>query len=328
MQDVDTLIWAQSVIKSDIPKEGQLWPDYAVHATECALYYCVREYSAEVKNGTLVEISREVTDNKRNPASWQVGASLIEDGLLESEQKSLAFDKVKSIAQRTDLQLGSTFNLSQAAVDSISHFVQPTFGPCLNQTAGGTCDFETDPINGFYIAEGGLENGTVQYKPPAAKVLWDTPSIEDVFSNVARSMSNAIRNGADEGPAATVSGQIGVTTTVYRIDWRWITLHVIIEAGVVVFLAVTAWKSRTRYGRPLPVWKSSALAALATGENARGPDHSTATRTELEDWARKKPMSLMGGFHSRLVGGYTPVTSETEMNRVAMGTAYSPHAGV
>ena len=314
MQDIDTLIWAQSAIKTDIPKDGELWPDYAVHATECALYYCVREYSAKVTNGTLNEASVEIGDERRNPASWQIRFSE-ESELLESLKKSIAFDPIQSIVGRTDLQLGSTFNLSREAVDSISNFVRPIFGPCLNRS--GDCDFNEQPINGYYVAQNGLDEGIQQYDPPAAKVLWESANFQDVFDNVALSMSNAIRNGADEGDSATIVGRVSVNITVYKVDWRWIVLHVAIEVGAVVFLAVTAWVSRTRYGHPLPVWKSSALAALAKGENIREPNASLSTRVDLEDRARGESLALIRHYYGSRVGGYKPMPSNTviEMDR-------------
>ena len=295
MQDVDALIWSQSVVKVEPPKEGQLWPDIPVHATECALYYCVKEYTSEVKNGTLIETSAECTDEKRNPKSWELRSKILnntgDNGLSDSFVKSLAFDDTQSALRRTDLQLGSKYNVSKAAVDSISGFVQSSFGPCLNSS--GICDFEEDPINGYYIASGSLEEGQQEYEPAAAKVFWETDDLAYVFDNVARSMSNAIRNGADEGGSAVIPGEVGVTIAVYDVDWRWISLHVSIELGVMLFLALTMWASASRFRLPIPVWKSSSLAVLFSGANAR-EGLNASTKTELEDVARTMFSTLAG----------------------------------
>jgi hypothetical protein len=294
MGGVDTLIWSQSVIKVEVPEslENALWPDFPVHATECALYYCVREYDSEVNNGTLVERSVELTNEKRDPESWQISriASATGGTLSDSFNKSIAFDKTQSFPRRTDLRLGDRFNLSQAAVDSISHFVQLTFGPCLN--ASGICDFNKDPINGYFVTEGGLKTGMQQYEPPAAKVFYDANDLGAVFDKVARSMSNAIRNGADEG--AAIEGIVGITTTVYDIDWRWIVLHGLILIGAVLFLITTVWASSTRFARPLPVWKSSSLAVLLRhNEEFCNGLGACPTREELEHSARSVRSSLL-----------------------------------
>ena len=94
-------------------------------------------------------------------------------------------------------------------------------------------------------------------------------------------------------------------------------LHVTIEVGAVVFLVVTVWVSRTRYGHPLPVWKSSALAALTKGENVREPNAGQSTRIDLEDRARGELLTLIRHYHGSRVGGYKPMASnmEIEMDR-------------
>lgn len=71
MGDVDTLIWAQSIIKVDAnPTPESAWPDFVVSATECALYYCVRNYTAKVRNSTLSEKSAALEGTIRVAESW------------------------------------------------------------------------------------------------------------------------------------------------------------------------------------------------------------------------------------------------------------------
>jgi hypothetical protein len=300
MQDVDTLIWSQSLIRIQVTDENRdnAWPDYPIHATECALYYCVQEYTSEVNNGTLAETSAE-TDDKRNPESWQVymASHLSEtgpEGLSAAFNKSTAFNETYSFARRTDLQLGDRFNLSQAAVDGTSRLMQETFGPCLD---GSRCDFDRDPINGYYMSRNLIDQGTAAFEPPVAQVLFEAADVGDLFGGLARSMSNAIRNGADataeESAGARVVGLVGVDTTVYHVDWRWIALHGLVELGAILFLGATVWTSSSRLGRAIPAWKSSSLAALFKGpEGLRRALENASTTAALDDSARGILLSL------------------------------------
>lgn len=47
-REIDTLIWTQGVIKVDNSTNIWQWPNTSVHAVECALYYCVKDYSFRV----------------------------------------------------------------------------------------------------------------------------------------------------------------------------------------------------------------------------------------------------------------------------------------
>ncbi|SPO06761.1 uncharacterized protein DNG_09455 [Cephalotrichum gorgonifer] len=220
MGDIDTLIWAQTIIKVDGGKDSdEKWPNYDVHATECALYYCVRNYTAEVHNATLFETSTILEDEKRLPESWSIAQPDSYENISDVVVHSLAYHPVESAIERTDLQLGRdgsdiSWSISQPAVDGISAYMQNTFASCLVGTVNCTDDVNTwAPTNG-YLVGGELLSGQwqEQYEPSVSKTLWNEKDLSKIFDNVAMSMSNAIRNGADD--AESKSGSIGVPVTV------------------------------------------------------------------------------------------------------------------
>lgn len=157
MEHVDTLIWAQSILKV---KSGTLpldWPNVIVQASECALYYCVKNYTTEVRNGTLIESSSILIDERRSADSWQL---LNWDDkkfgrVPDSVADSIAFNPAGSYGTRSDLRLGTHYNISQDAVEGTSAFMQQTFSACLGR---GICHASnpvnwTNPLNGFYSTQ-------------------------------------------------------------------------------------------------------------------------------------------------------------------------------
>ncbi|KAK1252177.1 hypothetical protein MKX08_003364 [Trichoderma sp. CBMAI-0020] len=302
MKNVDTLIWSQTVIKVDADPNSnstETWPDFKVGASECALYYCARRYEGDYKNGFINITSTELKDQKRSPQSWEPLNPKFQSGkgVAEKVIKSLAYDPQESIIRRTDLQLhgdGATtgWNVSDAAVNGISYYTQTLFADCLN---GKNCTQAVGSWgvpNGFYISKlsnvSGVEKQAEQFRPSVAKVLWETDDFEQVFDNIAASMSNAIRSGADGGQ--TEKGDVLQPTTVYVVAWPWIILHAAIELGGIVLLILTIRSSgsNTAY-----IWKSSELAVLSKGVALGDLFKEAHTAEELEERAKNIPTVLV-----------------------------------
>lgn len=288
-QDLDTLIWSMSMIRAepDSTNASAAWPDLPLLATECALFYCVNHYETLVSNGTLREVSRQVADSTRDKTSWQPeGANT--DILNGSQLTSLAFDKFYSLVPRTDLVLlspetGSRFNISKAAVDSISDYYQSTFASELHNYSEGI-------FNGYYMT-----SGQVQYEPGVMQALFGSKDLNATFTALAVSMSNAIRTGADEtfdGVPISVIGSKGDIVTFYRIVWPWISLHCFIVAVGIVFMVLTIWENK-RHGWEVPLWRSSGLAIASRGEAVT--DVLSGMQT-LEDMWKKARISRVTLF--------------------------------
>ncbi|CAG9955523.1 unnamed protein product [Clonostachys rosea f. rosea IK726] len=273
MADIDTLIWSQTIIKvvnDTSATEGIPWPSYEAHATECALYYCAREYNFIFNNSTKTETSSsEIMDAKQHPDSWKPDSRL-GDVFAPDVIDSLAYHPNDSYIPRNDLQLyvdvenglAKSWSISKDAVTGISYFVQTLFSTCLSQTCSDTPDEWVAPT-GFYFHHG---PGTISmqdaYEPAPSKVLWEATHINATFASIARSMSNALQAGDD-----TKDSQIGTviqSVTTYRIEWGWIALHCATTAAMLSFFILTLL-SRAPSGARVPVWKTSNLAILSRG---------------------------------------------------------------
>lgn len=267
--ELETLIWSMSMIRAD-PNDSNntaAWPNFPVSAMECALYYCVKNYTFTVSGGTLREVSKEVTEMTRVKDSWGVGegyASLMN----KSQINSIAFDKIVSAIHRSDLTLfsaasGRRFNISSVAVNSISSYFQSTFASQPHELEITETPAETGRLNGYYMRSTQLE-----YEPSVMQALFSSTDLNATFTALAASMSNALRTGADgsfEGIPVTVTGERGELTTYYRIVWPWICLHCFVVLVGAVFLGITICENR-RYGRMVPLWKSSSLAIASRGK--------------------------------------------------------------
>lgn len=284
MSDVNTLIWSETMIKvkaDPFGKKEEMWPDFDVEASECALYYCVREYSVAVRDGIVFQESAPVESVKRNPTSWKpMGNNPSENKLSDKVIQSLAYHPTDSLVERSDLQLindsGDRWNISKEAVDGISYFMQHLFAACLDRPSGGKVDC-TDATenwgitNGFYLTVNSSKGATEEYQPNSAKVLFQASDLDDTFKKIAMSMSNALRAG--DSDKASTGGVVLTPKTVYAVDWRWFTLPSFVELAGLIFFGLAVWSTAKTRGS-VPVWKSSELAVLA---------HGIAAHTALKD---------------------------------------------
>ncbi|KAH6889839.1 hypothetical protein B0T10DRAFT_513043 [Thelonectria olida] len=282
MKKLDTLIWSTSIIRVLAPDNHlTAWPDLPLEATECALYYCINNYTTRVQDGILSEISSQLTAT-RHPQSW-VPMNLDSQVLPEPYLSNLEFDDNLSGIVRSDLQLVSpnshaTYNVSQTAVDSISSFFQSTFtDPARTNTSRGSY---SGRLNAFLVNQTGL-----QYAPAMAQVLWNADDLPATFEAVAASMSNALRLG-DAGGLLQV-GQGGRLRTFYRVQWGWIVLPAGVALAGGVFLALTMLRSQAR-----TVWKSSTLALLSRRLMVGLALEGAETLSEMEALAKKAEETL------------------------------------
>jgi hypothetical protein len=248
------------------------------------LYYCVQSYDTKVVNGTLFENHVTADDSARGQHSWQIRNEGYDGTANASTITNLAFDGFYSSLLRTDLQLGSAYNISQTAVDWISSYFQRTF-------ANDTGNLSFDPsgvngkVNGWYIT-----TGKIQYKPSIASVLYESENMTDRFNTLAVSMSNAMRMGSDG--AANQDGCLQVLYVKVRVEWEWISLHVLAIGIGTLFWLHTVWETKVANS---PVWTSSSLAILWAGEHAADilPD-SVVSKKSLEKAAKGASMQLLG----------------------------------
>lgn len=290
---LSTLIWSQTILRHP-PSTNTTYLGSSlspVTATECALHYCVKSYNVTVTNGILTS-SASTTDLSRDPSSWKLQGVLNNPPptLPATRQDDISYHPRFSYPPRTDLSIGG-YNVSQAAVNSISQMIQRTFASCTAVTRNCTTTLEAvadnwTPLNGYYMTA----RNEIQFEPSVASVFWNG-DINSTFESVAESLSNAIRAGGDVDGQEAVEGQMGILVVRYQVDWLWILLHVAVVVGVLVMMV---WVL-VRTGQGVPVWGSSTLALLKKGEEF-GASLAGAERVEeMEDRAREVEIMLFGG---------------------------------
>ncbi|RMJ17171.1 hypothetical protein CDV36_003159 [Fusarium kuroshium] len=271
---------------------GFKWPGPKVSAQECALYYCVKQYTAIVRNGTLKENSTTLKSQTRIKGSWQINAeqsSYTENLKMPEYGKDyLAWDPVVGAFSRSPLELGSPgssmrWSITQAAVYSINVLMKRTFTSCME--GRDKCQPERDwgPPNGYAVDYSGA-----RFDPPIAETLWNSDDPESFFERLARGTSIAIRNGADG--KGNAPGKTLFPVTVYKIAWPWIALHCSVTLGALVFLIITIWSTSKA---KVPIWKSSELAVFSQVSAVNGVFSGGETYSELEKKAKTVPVVLL-----------------------------------
>lgn len=317
MQDMDTLIWSQSFIMvREFEERGAAkWPGSAVLAYECELHYCVKEFTGSIKNGTLEESYREVDKYKRDPHSWQWDYEkqkemLDHPDLPEWTEDHLAFHPVLSGFSRSPLALGippayeRNFSVGSFAVWGNNLLMKDLFSACIDKNDNCTeenQDASFGPPNGFMTSR--LSG---DYRPKFAKTFWEATELNSTFESISKSMTTAIRNGAEPGTRNETNvlsqngtfgppfaiGKVIRPVPIYKVVWPWIALHGISTLGGLVFLVLTI---RFTVKAGLPAWKSSELAIFAQAAGMERIFDGDEKQDDLEKKAKKASVLIAGG---------------------------------
>ncbi|KAI1817265.1 hypothetical protein GGS20DRAFT_592171 [Poronia punctata] len=295
MQDIDTLIWSVSMLRVDpdptttTTKARRLdtWPNVPITATECAIFYCLKRYEPIARDGVFVERASPVENVTRLPDSWWPLDATDAEALTQRRLSSLEFDNYFSAIDRSDLTLasptsGNTFNVSQAAVDSISSFFKKTLAGTL-KTFNDTKYNTAGKLNGWYIKG---PSGIEQYQPSWSQLLYYSKNLVQDFTSLAASMSNALRRGADDefkGKTREFKGRKEVVTVLYRVEWPWIIVHGLSVTVGTLFIALTIWRNGGTQA-----WGSSSLATMSRGGLVEVQDVLSGAQTLEEMEARAK----------------------------------------
>lgn len=287
------------------------WPAAPVRATECAIYYCVKSIHSRVEGNMLHEDATEMEDFKRTPTSFKPTSSL--DGIkpenVPDNFDSLEFHSRYSAINREDLNLtksdedDSPYIVAEQSVLSISAFFQDTL-----RTISWPPREPPKAIKARIPAIQDMFNGYQEgprLSPNSLASIWtnNRSHIEDQFESLAISMTNNVRQKGgmlrrphfkEYKPAPMVeykedrvSGKVGVPTTVYRVEWYWISLHGIIVIGSIIFCAVTMVSKQN-----IPVWKSHSLATMTQCSNETRPELAVDSIRELERRAESMEVCL------------------------------------
>lgn len=262
----DTLIWSMTMMNFT----SKYKPTYSVKvsAIECGLWYCVNGYESTVKDGILTEII-EPAPSKREPDSWQPVAGPTSTGVVALPPNTINYDGISSSLERTDLQLGKGFNLSRAAIYSISDLMTATFTIKVNEQG----------INGYVLDIDGPN-----YGPTAMQRLYNSQNLEATFASLAKSMTNNIRQNSDKNTVA--NGKEGKYLVLIQVRVWFLTLPVILIVGGAAFLAIVRHYTRKL---KIAVWGTNALPIVALGGEI-GPvfNANDMSASKMEEAAKRQ----------------------------------------
>lgn len=247
----DTLIWSMTMI--NVTSNGQPFSRHArpvnVSATECGLWYCVNAYSSAIKNGNLTEIVRP-GPSKRNVDSWRPTGNFYRNEIATPPPNMINYyGNNSSSVERTDLQLDEGFNISQAAIYSISKLISDTFVGNSHRGA----------INAYVTTTG----KNLVYTPTAMQSLYKSADLEVTFASLAKSMTNNLRQNDDNG--SVITGQEGTYLLLIRVRFWFLTLPAMVTSVSAGFLALVIYYTHTS---DLEVWTTNALPVVALGRTS------------------------------------------------------------
>jgi hypothetical protein len=333
MGQFDTMFWSQTMTYVDtneikrkenefVKQRGteetpwKFWPNIPVRSEECALYYCVKSITSAVRDGIVREVPQQVTEAVRDPKSWKPKHSKLEsfyasENIPEDKAalKILKFNEKYSAISMDDLILylpddpdKYSFHLSEGAVKSISSLFQELF--TINIGAGGNFTRLQEVADKLLDQDAVVFNGYLQdlgWMPPfLSPVLGERGSaLADVFEKLALSMTNEMRvNGASKNES--IKGLVGTPTALYRIEWYWIIIHGTVFIAAASFCLLTMFY--TLDGVPtVPLWKSSALAAISQVTGVAEVLQNAGTIEDLKKRASNEVVTIPAGKDIKLL---------------------------
>jgi len=269
-QQNELLLWSLTTITRPA---DDLLASGVPSAVECGLMYCVKNYTSEVINGTLDEISPSLP-LKISPGSWQPSNTSAEDPTPGQLNSNLNFT-------RSDLRLGDQYNISQVAINGIGTAMIDVFSN-LNTSLY----WNNTGATGFYMGWENLPDGD-QFYPNSMQPIHESRDLDATFTGLAMSMSNSIR--ANDDYQTLVLGTTNIT--VYKIHWQWLALPFINLLGGCFLLAFTIFYT---HRQAIPIWKSSSLSTLKVGATmGRVLDENTVDGME-----KKAKKTYIGPFEA------------------------------
>lgn len=293
--------------RNDPQADLSRWPGSPVQAEECALYYCVQTIEDIFLENAFEERITEFANFTREPDSWQPrtkGSYSPEN--IPPNHESLEFDNEYAALEMTDLVLRydgksgerNSFNLSHAAIMSISAYFQETFRvPWKNESEA--FDLVRERITDASVLPNGRIRSHNLYEPGSLEGLYSEgwPEMRNRISNLANGMTIEMRNTAGEGVVPSDLGSWGsgefhqaelglthVSSTIYRAEWYWISLHGVIVSFGVLFCVMTML-STSPASQDQAIWKNHSLATLRLGADIGQRHPGVTTIRDLEKTA-------------------------------------------
>ncbi|KAI1667265.1 DUF3176 domain containing protein [Pyrenophora tritici-repentis] len=251
--DLRTIIMAFVIIKA--PEEWLEskvpWESSHPVATECALYFCANAYQAKSENGVLQE---DV-----------VGSWTTEDPAWNETSKNLTSGERELIAEGYDLY-DPTYNRGNhdllLEIPQEQNITYPVPKINISHTLiRSTIDY-LESFTSSPQLPSGEEKLLIAYPvisaPPVFDALWNSTNLTRTFDNVARSLTNQIRNTSPDRQQGVVRDWV----IHIHVDWAYMAFPVgMLLTGILYVVLIIVESTRLR----VPVWKERTLPTLLYG---------------------------------------------------------------
>lgn len=259
-QKADTLIAVVGIIRAPPSYEGVNWKRFHPRATECALYFCTKAYSARVNNGIFNESTIDVWSSRVSqsyaPAPYNINLDNQSNFEWYEEWNNHSLRNSGFGFPRYDLQLqiseqearekelpphaARLFNITQSTAETASYTITNQLLP-NSRVMWPAQDGEDRSIIDPFIAQ---TLGRMQQS--------DYPRF---FENMAQSTTTFMRDHSN----AILLGEQTEWVVHIRVQWEYLILPLLVFVGACFVLVFTIFE--TIYRRLEP-WKSDVLATF------------------------------------------------------------------
>jgi hypothetical protein len=287
----EALLMAFTTIRAseEFLEKDALWNETRPVATECALYLCAQAYQAESVNNALRE-HIVGSWSAREPWSYAYDYSYYTVPVNKTLAKETADRQGNYLLDRSDLHhdlqlvipyeglpnalsMNRRFNVSQAFIISTMTWLDQ-----FVTLDGGESGLGNGPWRGANNV--GYPGSRISQQPLIIDTLWNSTNLTLTFDNVARSLTNQIRNSSPQKQ----DGVLQRWTIHVQVNWWYLVFPIaMLTMGFIYVIMVIVESTRLR----LPVWKESARPTLLYGFNGE------TQRLLREEAPGRKPGTLV-----------------------------------
>ena len=245
-------------------------------AMNCSLGLCVRDYTGEVRNGILHEITTSnLMPDKPSKSSILKLPCIVDSNKYDisnisqvSHVPGRIFTTVRANGRNVTAPIECVFKTMHLVPGAINEFLSSVlFSNGLDGPLGYNpkCRLGsrqgTSSCNPWHLLPL-FRDGTLT----AATISSDMSGIADAISNRIRAVgSNAYRNGPGHALGTVIQ-----TTVCVHVEWPWLLLPgALVLLTVFLFVAMIVVTRHSQVADGQPIWKSSALVAFFHGIDAR-----------------------------------------------------------
>ncbi|KAK5694921.1 hypothetical protein LTR97_009516 [Elasticomyces elasticus] len=252
---IQTLLAAFAFISADhnYRQSRSAWPNVELQATECGLFLTAQAVNATVRAGEYYEDILESWSVKR-PEPWQGSSEdqyIRDPTQLWSAEHNPIYHEL--FTNRSDFEIAipdnpwglpNSVSASQRFLTSTIEMFEKAIIPDSNSL--------------YHEQPAAYQQGTMVYTADVLQPLDASKDLSHTFSNVANSMTVAMRNRAEQ----STSGDVHVYVVHIRVEWAYLVLPAAVSFGAVITLAF-AMRQTAKLG--VAAWQGNTLATLLYG---------------------------------------------------------------